>query len=236
MTTGVKIARNGAGCHHWLVLSVAVLSAGLGLAFSRGALAWGTDDARMAADIAELLAIEPGSTVAEVGAGHGEMTARIAEKVGPTGHVYSTEIDADRRADIRKRVAHDKLANVSVVEATPTDTGLPVHCCDAIYMIGVYHHITDPVATDRSLFGALKPGGRLLVNDFPPTLWLWPWTPAGVPADRGGHGVSDRIVTQELTQAGFQQVRKISPWHAGFLIRTNYALVFRKPPEPAAPR
>jgi SAM-dependent methyltransferase len=206
-----------------------VLALALLLAIPASSFACGTDDAQIAADIARLLAVGPGSSVAEVGAGHGEMTVRMAEKVGPSGRVYSTEIDPDRLADIRKRVADAGLHNVTVVEATPSSTGLAARSCDAIYMIGVYHHITDPVDTDRSLFEALRPGGLLLVNDFPPTLWLWLWKPKGVPANRGGHGVADRIVVSELTQAGFELVRAISPWHPGFFIRHNYALLFRKP-------
>lgn len=214
--------------------AVQALTVLLLLAFRATSFAWGTDDARIAADIAKLLAIGPGSSVAEIGAGHGEMTVRMAEQVGPSGRVYSTELDPERLADIRKRVAEAGLHNTTVVAATANSTGLAANSCDAVYMIGVYHHLTDPAGTDRSLFAALKPGGRLLVNDFPPTLWLWLWTPQGVPDNRGGHGVADHIVVDELTRAGFEFEREISPWHSGFFIRHNYALVFRKPRAPAA--
>ncbi len=231
MTTN-SMTRNGVLGQTWLVRQALTLL--LSLACQGTAFAWGADDAQIAADIAKLLAIGPGSSVAEVGAGHGEMTVRMAEQVGPSGHVYATELDPDRLADIRKRVAAVGLRNTAVVAATPDSTGLVAGSCDAAYMIGVYHHLTDPVDTDRSLFAALKPGGRLLVNDFPPTLWLWLWTPKGVPDNRGGHGVADHIVVDELTRAGFEFEREISPWHSGFFIRHNYALVFRKPRAPAA--
>src|SRR5262249_15452954 len=135
----------------------------------------------------------------------------------------------DRLKDIRKRVQDAGLDNVTVIEATPTDTGLPVACCDGAYMIGVYHHITEPAATDASLFRALKPGARLLVNDFPPTIWLALLKVKGVPANRGGHGVPDKVVVEEMTAAGFQEGNETRPWHPGFLIRDNYCLVFSKP-------
>jgi hypothetical protein len=67
------------------------------------------------------------------------------------------------------------------------------------------------------------------VNDFPATLWLAPFKVEGVPANRGGHGVPDGAVVDEVTAAGFEKLREIAPWHAGFLIRDNYCLVFAKP-------
>src|SRR5215472_10943815 len=202
----------------------------------RLAFAWGTDDAALANEIAVLLAVKSGSTVAEVGAGHGQMAIRMAQRVGPSGHVYASEIDPQRVAEIRQRAQDAGLDNLTVVAATPTDSALPAGCCEAVYMIGVYHHLTDPAATDAGIFRALKPGGRLLVNDFPPTLWLALFQVKGVPANRGGHGVPDEIVAGELADAGFHEVQEIRPWHAGFFIRDNYCLVFAKPADAAAQR
>lgn len=216
--------------------TIASLAAIMAMALWRPriASAWGTDDAVMADEIATMLNVKPGSVVAEIGAGHGEMAIRMAEKVGPSGHVYATEIDPDRLKEIRQRVQDAGLSNVTVVEATATDTGLQPGCCDAAYMIGVYHHVTDPSATDSSIFRALKPDGRLLVNDFPATIWLALFKVKGVPANRGGHGVPDNVVIDEMTGAGFREVNEIRPWHAGFLIRDNYCLVFSKPEDASA--
>jgi ubiquinone/menaquinone biosynthesis C-methylase UbiE len=128
------------------------------------ASAWGTDDQSKANEIGEMLAIKPGSTVAEIGAGHGQMVVRMAKRVGPTGRIFATEVDPALIEQIRERVRSTGLNNVTVVTATSTDSGLPAGCCDAAYMIGVYHHITDPAPTDASIFRALKPGGRLLIK------------------------------------------------------------------------
>jgi cyclopropane fatty-acyl-phospholipid synthase-like methyltransferase len=125
----------------------------------RPALAWGTDDAAMADEIASMLQLRPGSVVAEIGAGHGQMAIRMARKVGSAGHVYATEIDAARLSEIRRRVDETDLGNVTVVEAAPTDTGLPAGCCDGIYMIGVYHHISDPGQLTRAFSVRLSRAG-----------------------------------------------------------------------------
>jgi hypothetical protein len=96
-------------------------------------------------------------------------------------------------------------------------------------MIGVCHHIPEPAPTDASILRALKPGARLLVNDFPPTIWLALFKVKGVPANRGGHGAPDDIVINEGTAAGFGEIKETRPWHPGFLIRDTYWLVFSKP-------
>ena len=174
-----------------------------------------------------VLGLGPGMSVADVGAGTGELTVALAAEVGPSGRVYSTEIDPERLQQIRTAVAG--LANVTVVQAQARETGLPASCCDAIVLRRVYHHLTDPAATSASLLRALRPGGRLAVIDFPPPLsWLWPWPPAGVPRSRGGHGVNARVVAEEVVAAGFELVKVIEDWPGRWPL-ASYCAVFSKP-------
>jgi hypothetical protein len=70
----------------------------------------------------------------------------------------------------------------------------------------------EPGAIDGSLFRALRPGGEIAIQDFRPSLLLKPWTPAGIPANRGGDGVPPEIVTRELSNAGFRLAETIDPW------------------------
>jgi SAM-dependent methyltransferase len=131
------------------------------------------------------LALKPGMSVADVGAGRGELTVALAAEVGPSGQVFSTDMDIHALEQIRALVAAAALQNVTLVQAHVRDTGLPTHCCDTVVLRRVYHHLSDPLATNGDLLRALRPGGVLAVIDFPPILsWLWPWPPKGVPRNR----------------------------------------------------
>lgn len=183
----------------------------------------------------DVLAIAPGRSVADVGAGRGELTVALAKEVGPSGRVYSTEIDPESLDRIRGAVAAARLENVTLVQARADETGLPASCCDAIVLRRVYHHLTDPAATNASLLRSLRPGGVLAVIDFPPLLsWLWPWPAAGVPGSRRGHGVDARLVTDEVVSSGFELVQVIEDWPGRWPL-ASYCAVFRKPPR-RAPR
>lgn len=178
----------------------------------------------------ETLELKPGMTVAEIGAGRGAMTLEMARRVGPAGHVYSTELDPARLADIRAAVSREQLANVTVVEAGERSTNLPDACCDAIFMRDAYHHLTDPGEIARGLFAALKPGGRLAVIDFEPRGGSPP--PDGVPANRGGHGVRPDVVADELTAAGLSLVRTIMEWPESSRRSQRMFLVLFSKPQP----
>lgn len=182
-----------------------------------------------------MLQIKPGMVVADVGAGSGWMTVMMAGLVGAKGHVFATEIDPRELGEIRSAVAAAHLGNVTVVQATASDTGLPADCCDAIILRRVYHHLTDPADTNRSLLQALHEGGQLAVLDFRPSILTWPWMPKGLPPDREGHGISPMTVTNELEHAGFAYVSMDDPWPGSSFI-SNYCLVFTKaPPGAQAP-
>lgn len=176
--------------------------------------------------LVELLALKPGMTIADVGAGFGAWTMRLSRWVGPTGRVYATEIGAPQLAALREAVAREKLTNVTVVEGTPAATNLPAGCCDAILVRDAYHHFTEAPAVIRSLAASLKPGGRLAVVDFPPR----PNTevPAGVPANRLGHGVPPDVVVSEVG-AALTHVRTIPGWAPDSQPAMLYLVLFRKP-------
>lgn len=163
-----------------------------------------------AARLFETLELKPGMTVGEIGAGRGEMTVELAKRLTSNGHVYSTELDPARLADIRAAVSRAELANVTVIDAADRTTNLPASCCDAVFMRDVYHHIKYPDDIARSISAALKPGGRLAVIDFEPS----PGSalPDGVPANRGGHGVGPAVIAGEMKGAGLAQVNTISDW------------------------
>ena len=160
--------------------------------------------------LARLMGWEPGATVADIGAGDGKYSFAAAKQVGAAGKVYATEIDAKKLEELRGEVAKRKLQNVVVVDSKEADTNLPTGCCEAIFLRRVYHHLTKPAEFDGNLVRSLKPGGRLAIIDFPPRAGLDPVE--GVPSNRGGHGIPQKIVIEELTAAGLQMEKVVNDW------------------------
>ncbi|MGD0226432.1 MAG: class I SAM-dependent methyltransferase [Terriglobia bacterium] len=175
--------------------------------------------------LALLLNWQPGNVVADIGAGRGELTLAAAKRVGETGRVYTTELDSKKLAQLEDLAAKEK--NITALPAAATETNLPPECCDSIFMRLVYHHLTKPVEVDASLFRTLKPGGLLAVVDEEPS----PGSsiPEGVPKNRVGHGVPQKILIEELTAAGFQVVTTRDDWPNHDANHQTYCVVFRKP-------
>lgn len=170
--------------------------------------------------LVELLSLKEGMTVAEVGAGEGELTIAIAQKLGPRSLVYSTELKKEL-PDLRRAIRKAGLRNVLITEAGVRDTHLPPSCCEAIFMRRVYHHFKDSRSENRSLFRNLRPGGRLAIIDMEPRT---DWDPPEGVHNRGGHGVGRDEVIAEVTAAGFELEKEVNDWPEDL-----YALVFRKP-------
>jgi predicted methyltransferase len=183
--------------------------------------------AREVPQLAELLALKPGMIVADVGAGGGAMSVVMAKWLGPGGRVYATDIRAEQLAEIRAAVAQDALSNIVVLEGAESSTNLPSECCEAIFLRDVYHHLTRPHEFNASLLAALKPDGRLAIIDFPPDQGSS--TPAGVPSDRGGHGIPASIVLAEVTRAGFRHLRTMSRWPPDDDRNMLFLVMFEKP-------
>lgn len=185
--------------------------------------------------LAALLGLRPGQTVAEIGAGDGEMTLELAARVGATGRVYATEIETEKQDAIRAAAREAGLGNVEVLPAQLTSTGLPGACCAAIFMRHVYHHLSDPAAVDRDLLRALRPGGVLVIVDFPPNWLLRLFTPEDVGPERSRHGIEPADALRELRAAGFEEVERVEPWETHWLGPDSYALVLRRPDTTPAP-
>jgi predicted methyltransferase len=171
--------------------------------------------------LAQLLDWQPGSVVADIGAGDGEMTLAAAQRVGPTGRVFTTETDPEKLARLEKLAA--EKSNITALKAGTAATNLPPACCNSIVMRRVYHHIADPAQFDANLFQSLKPGGLLAVIDFAPRHGL-PDVKEDVPHNRGGHGVAKQLVIDELTAAGFEIASVPDDWP-----NDDYCVIVRKP-------
>ncbi len=203
-----------------LALSLALLLAGFQPAFGLS-----SETERLV----EALALQDGMRIADIGAGDGEWAERLAEEVGPAGHVYATEIDVDDVEKIEKRANRAGLENVTVVLGTDTDTGLPDGCCEAILLRMVYHHFTRPAPMRASLRRALRPGALLAVIDLQPRA---DWGDLdGVP-DRGGHGIRDEELVAEMTSDGFEAVARYDDWNGS---GNRYCVVFRRAGGSGAP-
>ncbi len=157
-----------------------------------------------AARLVTALQLHSGQTVADIGAGRGQLTIELAREVGPTGRVYATELDPDRLGDIRQATESAGLKNVTVIEAQATRTNLPEQCCDALVLRRVYHHFADPELMNASMRQSLKPAGLLAVIDFAPDS-AESTDPEGR-ANGNQHGVTSATVVRELSQAGFKLV------------------------------
>lgn len=177
---------------------------------------------RETARIAEALGLEPGMTVADVGAGDGLFSAFLAERVGDSGRVFATEVEVEKVGEIGETVSG--YDNVTVVLGKFDDTGLPRGCCDRLLLRRVYHHFLDPPdVMVQSLYRSLKPGGVIAVIDFMPGDEIPP--PAGTP-DRGGHGTPTDALTEEMTRNGFELVRQVEDWPGR---ERDYCMLFRRP-------
>ena len=176
-------------------------------------------------ELVKLLNLQPGMTIADVGAGFGAWTVRFARFVGPSGRVYATDIGEKQLAWLREYTKREGAANVTVVEGAPASTNLPPNCCDAILIRDAYHHLTEPEKIIASMAAALKPGGRLAVIDFPPRAKSE--VPAGVPTNRAGHGVPPEIVEREIG-ATLKHVQTISSWMPASEPASLFLVLFQK--------
>ncbi|MDZ7754726.1 MAG: class I SAM-dependent methyltransferase [Gammaproteobacteria bacterium] len=173
-------------------------------------------------DILEALAIERGSTVADIGAGTGFFTRLFAREVGPEGRVYAVDITPTFVDNVVRRAQEQGHDNVTGIINTPRDVLLPEAAVDLAFISDTYHHFEYPISTMRSLHRALKPGSEVVVIDFKRIPGVSnPWVLGHVRAGK-------EVFIREIESAGF-----VLEEERGFM-ETQYFLRFRKDSESGA--
>jgi ubiquinone/menaquinone biosynthesis C-methylase UbiE len=193
------------------------------LAWALAGCACGASPAEMER-IAAVLGLEPGMTVADVGAGDGDFAVELARLVGEEGLVIATEVEEDKVEKLRELAQETGLANLEVVLGSQESTGLAAGCCDAILLRMVYHHFQEPAAMRADLWAALRPAGRIAIIDIVPQ-GAWRRLP-GVP-DRGGHGIAPEQLLEEMTAGEFELVGRFDSWTGD---AERYCMVFLRSP------
>ncbi len=161
------------------------------------------DDRREAQTVMDLANIKPGMTVADLGAGEGYYTVRLAAKVGRRGRVLAQDIDEAAIKRLGSRVERERLDNVSIKLGAEDDPRLPEKSFDRVFLIHMYHEVSEPYAFLWRLRPALRPGAQVIVVD------------RDRPADQ--HGIEPKLLFCEFDHVGFRLVEFVRrPELAGY--------------------
>jgi ubiquinone/menaquinone biosynthesis C-methylase UbiE len=114
----------------------------------------------------DALHIQPGMMVADVGAGTGYITQRLAKRVGPTGKVYANDVQPEMLSRLQEHLEQNHVTNVETVLGTQANPNLPPNTFDLILMVDVYHEFSQPQRMLQEMKKALKPDGRLVLVEY----------------------------------------------------------------------
>jgi len=177
------------------------------------------DRAGEAERVMRLLGVKPGLDVADIGAGSGYYTVRLARRVGPQGHVFAEDVVPDYLDRLARRVAGEGLAgSVTLVRGEPHDPRLLPGSLDLALLVHMYHEVAQPYGLLWNLRPALRPGARVAVID--------------ARKETASHGTPPNLLRCELAAVGYRQT--------GFyeLQENTYLAVFvpaNPPDRPASP-
>ena len=116
--------------------------------------------------VMDALHVADGTTVADLGAGGGWFTIRLARRVGPNGRVYAVDVQRLMKEAIERRVQREGLGNVEAILGDEKDPGLPRNSVEAVLVVDAFHEMSDPVVLLRNVARALKQHGRIGIIDY----------------------------------------------------------------------
>ena len=157
--------------------------------------------------VMDMAAIEEGMTVADIGAGEGYYTVRLAERVGADGRVLAQDIDRGAIERLGRRVERERLDNVSIKFGAEDDPRLPAESFDRVFLVHMYHEVAEPYAFLWRLWPSLEEGGKVIVVDI------------DRPTDQ--HGIAPSLLSCEFERVGFRLDRmerapELSGYYAQF--------------------
>ena len=155
-----------------------------------------TEDARdergEAEEVMNLANITEGMTVADIGAGEGYYTVRLAERVGEDGRVLAQDIDSEALERLGRRVERERLENISIKLGKPDDPQLPADSFDRVFLVHMYHEVTEPYAFLWRIWPAVAQDGQVIVVD--------------VDRPTNAHGIPPALLFCEFEAVGFDLV------------------------------
>lgn len=167
--------------------------------------------------IMDALGIGEGSVVADVGAGGGWFTVRLARRVGPNGTVFAQDVQPQMLEAIKRRVGREGLRNVDYVQGSLDDPRLPPGRLDAVLIVDAYHELANPIELLRNVSASLKTTGRIGIVDY--TL------EGGGPGPPLNQRKSEKSVIKEALQAGLRVVNRVNPES---FFEFQYMLIFAR--------
>lgn len=162
---------------------------------------------RDADELLEAMEISTGSWAADVGSGDGDYTIPMAERVGPSGRVFAVDIDHEKLDELNEKLQENEIEHVTSVYSVENNPMLPTNSLDAVLVRNAYHHFTAYQSMLRHIKAALKPDGRLVIEE-------------SVNDDMVGasrkeqveeHDIGLKYVREELTAAGFTIQEEVNP-------------------------
>jgi len=151
--------------------------------------------------VIDALDIEPGQTIADLGAGSGYYSFRIAPLLGERGMVLAIDVEPRMLKIVSERAHRDGVKNITTVLGTPSDPNLEPNSVDLLFMVDVYHELAFPFEVMTKVREALKPGGRVALIEYraeDPAVMIKPV-----------HKMSERQIIKELTAAGFRHQKTV---------------------------
>ena len=156
---------------------------------------WDRDAWQRPDEVIALLGVGEGDRVADVGAGGGYFTFRLARAIGETGRVYAVDVDDDMLGYLRQRAQDEGLSNVEVVRGELEDPRLPDGEIDLLLVCDTYHHIADRSAYFRRVLTDLAPNGRVAIIEYDDRSWT---------SRTIGHFTPSATILREMNEAGYR--------------------------------